>query len=163
VFPVASERLTRVLQRVFYEANANGSADRPRSFQIETLRVPVPAANEVCIRLEGCGVCASNVPTWTCMPWSRYPTEPGGLGHEGWGTIEDIGAEVNRPGDSTLGKCNAKIFQGIGAKRLRQLIWRRNLLETTVSFPASRAGESLCGTSEGAPQALLRSEHDEWR
>lgn len=73
----------------------------PRSFQIETLRVPLPAANEVCIRLEGCGVCASNVPTWTGMPWSRYPTEPGGLGHEGWGTIEDVGAEVEslEPGD----------------------------------------------------------------
>jgi NADPH2:quinone reductase len=73
----------------------------PRSFQIETLRVPLPAANEVCIRLEGCGVCASNVPTWTGMPWSRYPTEPGGLGHEGWGTIADVGAEVEslNPGD----------------------------------------------------------------
>src|SRR3954463_15168576 len=66
----------------------------PRSFQIETLRVPLPTANEVCIRLEGCGVCASNVPTWTGMPWTQYPTEPGGLGHEGWGIVDEVGQSV---------------------------------------------------------------------
>src|SRR5947207_5029716 len=73
----------------------------PRSLRVETVKRPDPQPGEVRIRLEGCGVCASNVPTWTGMPWSRYPTEPGGLGHEGWGTIEDVGAEVEslKPGD----------------------------------------------------------------
>lgn len=73
----------------------------PRSFRIETLGVPSPAPNNVCIRLEGCGVCASNIPTWTGMPWTQYPTEPGALGHEGWGTIDDVGEEVEsfKPGD----------------------------------------------------------------
>jgi threonine dehydrogenase-like Zn-dependent dehydrogenase len=28
------------------------------------------------------------------MPWSKYPTEPGGLGHEGWGAIDALGDDV---------------------------------------------------------------------
>jgi threonine dehydrogenase-like Zn-dependent dehydrogenase len=63
----------------------------PQKLSIETVPVPVPAVNEVRVRLEGCGICASNIPTWDGMPWSQYPTEPGGLGHEGWGVIDAIG------------------------------------------------------------------------
>jgi threonine dehydrogenase-like Zn-dependent dehydrogenase len=35
------------------------------------------------------------------MPWSQYPTEPGGLGHEAWGVIDAIGEAANgfRVGD----------------------------------------------------------------
>jgi threonine dehydrogenase-like Zn-dependent dehydrogenase len=29
------------------------------------------------------------------MPWTQYPTEPGGLGHEGWGIVEATGDEVD--------------------------------------------------------------------
>jgi threonine dehydrogenase-like Zn-dependent dehydrogenase len=63
----------------------------PRQLSIENVPVPVPRANEVRVRLQGCGVCASNIPTWDGMPWSQYPTEPGGLGHEGWGVIDSVG------------------------------------------------------------------------
>jgi threonine dehydrogenase-like Zn-dependent dehydrogenase len=28
------------------------------------------------------------------MPWSQYPTEPGGLGHEGWGVIDALGDQA---------------------------------------------------------------------
>src|SRR5438045_9667024 len=68
----------------------------PRSVRVETVHIPVPAAGEVRIRLEGCGVCASNVPTWTGMPWTKYPTEPGGLGHEGWGIINAQNLEAEQ-------------------------------------------------------------------
>lgn len=63
----------------------------PRQVSIEEVPVPAPRATEVRVRLEGCGVCASNIPTWDGMPWSQYPTEPGGLGHEGWGVIDELG------------------------------------------------------------------------
>src|SRR2546423_7968317 len=66
----------------------------PRSLRVEAVAVPVPQAGEVRVRLEGCGVCASNLPTWTGMPWTQYPTEPGALGHEGWGIIDAVGDEV---------------------------------------------------------------------
>jgi len=28
------------------------------------------------------------------MPWTQYPTEPGGLGHEGWGIVDEVGQSV---------------------------------------------------------------------
>jgi threonine dehydrogenase-like Zn-dependent dehydrogenase len=55
---------------------------------------PEPGVGQVRIRLEGCGVCASNVTPWTGPEWMTFPTAPGGLGHEGWGEIDAIGDEV---------------------------------------------------------------------
>lgn len=66
----------------------------PRKFELREVRQPDPSQGEIRIRLEGCGVCASNLPTWEGMPWSQYPTEPGALGHEGWGYVDGIGAGV---------------------------------------------------------------------
>ena len=53
-----------------------------------------PDPHEVCIRLEGCGVCASDLPVWEGRSWFEYPQEPGAPGHEGWGHVEAIGSEV---------------------------------------------------------------------
>lgn len=63
----------------------------------EVREVPIPEAGEgeVRVRLEGCGVCASNLPPWEGKPWFNYPMEPGGLGHEGWGTIDAVGPGVS--------------------------------------------------------------------
>lgn len=52
---------------------------------------PVPAREEVCVRLEGCGVCASNLPVWSGKPWFDYPLVPGAPGHEGWGEVVAVG------------------------------------------------------------------------
>jgi threonine dehydrogenase-like Zn-dependent dehydrogenase len=57
--------------------------------------MPTPAARQVRVRLEGCGVCASNLPVWEGRPWFTYPFPPGAPGHEGWGRIEAMGAEVS--------------------------------------------------------------------
>jgi threonine dehydrogenase-like Zn-dependent dehydrogenase len=46
------------------------------------------------VRLEGCGVCASNLTPWEGPEWMRFPTQPGALGHEGWGTIDAVGEGV---------------------------------------------------------------------
>ena len=47
------------------------------------------------IRLEGCGVCASNLTPWAGPEWMRFPTEPGALGHEGWGVVDAVGDGVD--------------------------------------------------------------------
>jgi threonine dehydrogenase-like Zn-dependent dehydrogenase len=73
----------------------------PGQIRIDQIGIPEPGPGEVRIRLEGCGVCASNLATWQGMPWTQYPTEPGALGHEGWGRIDAVGEGVSglNPGD----------------------------------------------------------------
>lgn len=66
----------------------------PETLAIIETPLPHPGPGEVRIRLEGCGVCASNVEPWAGQPWSTYPGEPGGLGHEGWGVIDAVGEGV---------------------------------------------------------------------
>ena len=46
------------------------------------------------MRLEGCGVCASNLTPWAGPEWMQFPTAPGDLGHEGWGVIDGLGEGV---------------------------------------------------------------------
>jgi threonine dehydrogenase-like Zn-dependent dehydrogenase len=55
---------------------------------------PEPGPGQVRILMEGCGVCASNLEPWAGPSWMQFPTEPGGLGHEGWGHIDAIGDGV---------------------------------------------------------------------
>lgn len=66
----------------------------PGLFRIETHELPLPGPDQVRIRLEGCGVCASNLTPWAGPDWMKFPTEPGGLGHEGWGILDAVGAGV---------------------------------------------------------------------
>src|SRR4051812_20002656 len=62
--------------------------------ELETTAMPEPGPDELCVRLEGCGICASNLPVWSGQPWFRYPLAPGAPGHEGWGEIVSIGEAV---------------------------------------------------------------------
>src|SRR4051794_30030939 len=73
----------------------------PGACVAEQVARPVPGARQVLIRLEGCGVCASNLTPWAGPEWMKFPTAPGDLGHEGWGTIDAVGGDVHglRPGD----------------------------------------------------------------
>jgi threonine dehydrogenase-like Zn-dependent dehydrogenase len=66
----------------------------PKALEIVDAPLPQPGPGEVRVKLEGCGVCASNVEPWHGQPWSTYPGEAGGLGHEGWGTIDAVGDGV---------------------------------------------------------------------
>src|SRR5438094_4167296 len=61
---------------------------------VVSLAVPEPGPHDIRIRLEGCGVCASNLPVWEGRPWFAYPLAPGAPGHEGWGRIDAVGREV---------------------------------------------------------------------
>src|SRR5690348_2284119 len=58
---------------------------------LETITLRAPGPGEACVRLEGCGVCGSNLPVWQGRPWFKYPLEAGTPGHEGWGVIESLG------------------------------------------------------------------------
>src|SRR5215207_10182429 len=66
----------------------------PGRVEVEDVPRPTPKPNEVRVKLEGCGVCASNIPPWEGREWFKYPMEPGARGHEGWGVVDAVGREV---------------------------------------------------------------------
>jgi 2-desacetyl-2-hydroxyethyl bacteriochlorophyllide A dehydrogenase len=66
----------------------------PRTVEVRDVAMPVPEAGQVLVRVEGCGVCASNVPPWEGRDWFTYPLAPGQLGHEAWGTVAEVGDAV---------------------------------------------------------------------
>jgi threonine dehydrogenase-like Zn-dependent dehydrogenase len=66
----------------------------PGRMSVQDVARPEPGAGQVRVRLEGCGVCASNLTPWEGPEWQQFPTEPGSLGHEGWGLIDAVGESV---------------------------------------------------------------------
>jgi len=77
------------------------AVERPGAVRIERTPLPAPSPGELRIRLEGCGVCASNLGPWAGSEWISYPLPPGDLGHEGWGVVDAAGEGVEgfAPGD----------------------------------------------------------------
>lgn len=66
----------------------------PGTVELVSEAVPAPGPGEVRIRVEGCGVCGSNLPLWEGREWFEYPRPAGDPGHEAWGRIEALGAGV---------------------------------------------------------------------
>lgn len=73
----------------------------PGQIDLREIEFREPRVGEVRVRIEGCGVCASNLPLWEGKPWFEYPMEPGAPGHEAWGRIDATGGSINdlAPGD----------------------------------------------------------------
>src|SRR3954454_9178411 len=78
--PVASERSTMRAAVV----------TSPGQVELRDVPVPQPRANEVRVKIAGCGVCASNIPPWEGREWFHYPFAPGQLGHEAWGYVDAV-------------------------------------------------------------------------
>lgn len=66
----------------------------PATMELQQVALPEPGPGQVRVKLEGCGVCASNVEPFEGQPWSQFPGEPGGMGHEGWGIVDALGRDV---------------------------------------------------------------------
>ena len=68
---------------------------RPFQFVVGDTPSPEPGPGEVLVRVEGCGVCGSNLPPWRGAEGTRFPLEPGAPGHEAWGRVEACGDGVD--------------------------------------------------------------------
>ena len=66
----------------------------PGAVEIREVPIPRPGAGQVRVRLQGSGVCASNLTPWEGPDWMSFPTAPGDLGHEGWGVVDEVGTNV---------------------------------------------------------------------
>jgi threonine dehydrogenase-like Zn-dependent dehydrogenase len=68
----------------------------PKNYEVVEIPLKKPGNNQVCIQLQGCGVCNSNIPIWEGRSWFTYPLPAGAPGHEGWGIIEATGKDVDQ-------------------------------------------------------------------
>jgi 2-desacetyl-2-hydroxyethyl bacteriochlorophyllide A dehydrogenase len=119
----------------------------PRTIELREVPLPSPGPDEVRVRLHGCGVCASNVAPWAGPEWMRFPTEPGSLGHEGWGVVDAVGVQVDhlREGDPVT-----TLFQKSYAE------FDVGPASQVVLLPPSLAGVALPGEPLGCAVNVIR-------
>ena len=119
----------------------------PQKIAITTVPVPKPGDGELRIRLEGCGVCASNVGPWDGLEWLTYPGEAGGLGHEGWGVVDAVGAGAPdfAVGDRVTG-LTFKSFAEYDVARCDRL----------VKLPTTLGGQPFPGEPLGCAMNIFR-------
>jgi threonine dehydrogenase-like Zn-dependent dehydrogenase len=67
----------------------------PRTVELTPAPLPEPAPGQLRVRLDGSGVCGSNLPPWEGRDWFTYPFAPGAPGHEGWGRVDAVGDGVD--------------------------------------------------------------------
>jgi threonine dehydrogenase-like Zn-dependent dehydrogenase len=118
-----------------------------RRLEVADVAPPQPAIGEVRIRLEGCGVCASNLPVWEGRPWFRYPLDPGAPGHEGWGVVDAIGDGVAnaKEGDRVAFLSNRAYAEYDLAKS-----------DALVPLPDALAGRRFPGEALGCAMNIFR-------
>ena len=102
-----------------------------QSVLVET-PTPQPAADEVLVQVEGCGLCGSNLPVWEGREWFTYPLAPGSPGHEAWGRVAALGSDVQHV---QVGQRVAMLsYAGFAEYDLAKA-------NAVVSLPASLAGQ----------------------
>ncbi len=119
----------------------------PGKIEIVDALEPVPAAGEVVVKLEGCGVCASNVPPFEGREWFEYPMPPAGLGHESWGVVESLGDGVS---SLAVGDRVASMAQDAYAEKVKVAA------DQCVTLPDALAGWPF----PGEPLACAMNIHD---
>src|ERR671932_2782104 len=119
----------------------------PHSIRVAQVALPEPGPHEIRVRLEGCGVCASNLPVWEGRPWFTYPLAPGAPGHEGWGRIDALGRDVH---GLTLGQRVAVLsFHAYATHDTAPA-------DAVVPLPASLEGVPLPGEALGCAMNVFR-------
>jgi threonine dehydrogenase-like Zn-dependent dehydrogenase len=119
----------------------------PGRIRVDQVSLPEPGPGQVRVRLEGCGVCASNLTPWEGPEWMQFPTEPGSLGHEGWGFIDAVGEGVE--GLSTGQRVAALSYKSYAEYDIAEA-------DAVVLLPASLAGQPFPGEPLGCAMNILR-------
>jgi threonine dehydrogenase-like Zn-dependent dehydrogenase len=119
----------------------------PGRARVKDVERPEPGPGQVRVRLEGCGVCASNLEPWAGPDWMSFPTEPGALGHEGWGVVDRVGESVEglAPGDRVA----ALSFRSYGEYDLAEQA-------AVVKLPEALAGSPFPGEPLGCAMNIFR-------
>ena len=119
----------------------------PGEVRLEAVALPEPGAGQVRVKLEGCGVCASNLTPWAGPEWMQFPTEPGALGHEGWGIIDAIGEGVE--GLAVGGRVAALSFKSYAEYDIAEA-------DAVVTLPDALLGKPFPGEPLGCAMNIFR-------
>jgi threonine dehydrogenase-like Zn-dependent dehydrogenase len=119
----------------------------PGRISVDEVTVPEPGPGQVRIRLEGCGVCASNLTPWSGPDWMKFPTDPGGMGHEGWGVVDAVGEGVH---EFAVGDRVAALSYNSYAE------YDVADASATVKLPASLDGQPFPGEPLGCAMNIFR-------
>jgi len=46
---------------------------KPKTVELQTVQLPQIKEDEVKIKVQGCGICASSIPLWEGREWFSYP------------------------------------------------------------------------------------------
>jgi threonine dehydrogenase-like Zn-dependent dehydrogenase len=136
---VATTRAVRTMRAAVLAA--------PGRVAMRDVACPEPGRGEVRVRLEGSGVCASNLPMWEGREWFEYPQPPGTPGHEGWGVIDAVGPAVDG------------IAPGVRVAALSQRAYAAYDIasaEAVVPLPASLDGMPVPGEALGCAMNIYR-------
>jgi threonine dehydrogenase-like Zn-dependent dehydrogenase len=119
----------------------------PGQVRLDETEIPEPGPGQVRVRLEGCGVCASNLTPWAGPEWMQFPTEPGSLGHEGWGVVDAVGDGVQ--GLSAGQRVAALSYKSYAEYDLADA-------DAVVPLPDSLAGQPFPGEPLGCAMNIFR-------
>jgi threonine dehydrogenase-like Zn-dependent dehydrogenase len=119
----------------------------PGEIRLDDAILPTPGAGQVRVRLEGCGVCASNLTPWAGPEWMSFPTEPGALGHEGWGVIDAVGEGVE-------GLAVGDRVAALGHKSYAE--WDIADQQAVVKLPEALDGQPFPGEPLGCAMNIFR-------
>ncbi len=119
----------------------------PGQIAVEAVAKPEPGPGQVRVKLEGSGVCASNLTPWAGPDWMQFPTEPGSLGHEGWGVVDALGEGVT--GLAIGDRVAALSYKAYAEYDLAEA-------EAVVKLPASLAGQPFPGEPLGCAMNIFR-------
>ncbi|MDB5466232.1 MAG: uncharacterized protein JWQ46_994 [Phenylobacterium sp.] len=119
----------------------------PGQMRTDKVARPMPGAGQVRVRLEGCGVCASNLTPWEGPEWMQFPTEPGALGHEGWGVVDAVGEGVE--GLAVGDRVAALSYRSYAEYDLAEA-------QAVIPLPAALAGLPFPGEPLGCAMNIFR-------
>jgi threonine dehydrogenase-like Zn-dependent dehydrogenase len=119
----------------------------PGVVRIAEVQRPQPGPDQVRVRLEGCGVCASNLTPWAGPDWMQFPTEPGSLGHEGWGVVDAVGEGVQ--GLAVGNRVAALSYRAYAEYDLADA-------DSVVRLPDALAGQPFPGEPLGCAMNIFR-------
>jgi threonine dehydrogenase-like Zn-dependent dehydrogenase len=122
----------------------------PRDAAIIETPAPPFGAGEVLVRIRGCGVCGSDMNVWRGVAGIEYPLAPGAPGHETWGEVVEVAADV-----ATI--CVGQTVTGLLWNGFAELGVGRAVDLAVVPDGFSAAGEPLACAMNVVRRSAIRS------